>query len=161
MTQNKFRYIAKLRGTKPFEFHFRNLKSNNAYVCYEKLAATISSYEISGPIKTDNSFSLENLKAQLTNRAAELGIQEPNLAKNASRQIFNAQEGEKFALSDKMQVEILPSENGSLIFVSFLVQLSDDSEINDCIEQYSQLRVIWLAEAMGMSIEGSIEKSVC
>lgn len=151
------RYTAKLRGEKSLEFHFDNLKSNPTFVCRKKTDQE-SVFEVIGPIKHDDYLSLNEINIDLSSRAAILGIQDTNVAENTSRQIFNAQEAEKIVLAGKMLLTALPSKEGSLLSVTLTVTLDNNSMINECINQYSSLRFIWLASAMGMAIEGDIER---
>ncbi len=151
------RYTAKLRGKKSLEFHFDNLKSNSTFVCRKKTDQE-SVFEVIGPIKHDDYLSLNEINVDLSSRAAIIGIHDTDLAENTSRQIFNAQEAEKIVLASKMLLTALPSKEGALLSVTLTVTLGSNSMINECINQYSSLRFIWLANAMGMAIEGDIER---
>ena len=151
------RYTAKLRGAKSREFHLNNLKSNPTFVCRQKTDQE-SVFEVIGPIKHDDYLSLNEINIDLSSRAAIIGIQDTDLAENTSRQIFNAQEAEKIVLAGKMLLTVLPSKEGFLLSVTLTVSLDNNSMINECINQYSSLRFIWLANAMGMAIEGDIER---
>jgi hypothetical protein len=151
------RYTAKLRGAKSREFHLNNLKSNSTFVCRKKTDQE-SVFEVIGPIKHDDYLSLNEINIDLSSRAEIIGIQDTDLAENTSRQIFNAQEAEKIVLAGKMLLTVLPSKEGFLLSVTLTVSLDNNSMINECINQYSSLRFIWLANAMGMAIEGDIER---
>lgn len=71
------------------------------------------------------------------------------MVEKVGRDIFNAQEGEKIALSEPMQLVILPCEGEKEISITLDIAMSDNPDINECIHGYCLLRFIWLAYTMG------------
>lgn len=58
-----------------------------------------------------------------------------------------------------MELETLTCSQGSAVSVTLDVITHGDPNVDACIEQYALLRITWLADATGMSLEGPVERS--
>ncbi len=160
MNEKTIRYVAKLVGANRIETHIRNLTSNAAFDLRKISEAQEVVYEVRGPKRNDDYTSIENINAELSKRAESLGLNVPTLVNRLSRDICNAQEGEKIALAGTMRLVIQASEEESSVLAMLDIMVEQDGDIEECVHQYCLLRFIWVANAMGMFFEGSVEQSV-
>ena len=144
-------YIAKLSGIETIEFYLENLKSNPAFSFTVTGQEEKISVQISGPRKDSENESLNDIHAQLSSRAQELGIDSPGLVENTGRKIFNAQKAEKIVLSSKMQLEAIANTKADSVSVTLSVVLDGDPKVDECIDQYALLRITWLANTLGIT----------
>ena len=156
MEKKRIRYIAELRGSESPRFYLDRLRSDPAYSLVESAQERNIVVETSGPRKSDTTVSLSDLRQDLSDRAKQLGIHFPQLVESASQQVYDSQTAEEIVLSGKMQMEISKTSEQSLITVVLEVALQGKPDIDTCIEQYSFLRIVWLANAMGLTIETCI-----
>lgn len=150
---SQLEYSAKFRGVKSSDFYIKKLKSNQSFICCKTNDKTHYSYEIRGPVKSDNELTLGEINKNTAQRAEKIQIHDQKLVNSTSYKIYTAQEAENCVLSKMMKAEVLKNQSDCLISVSFTVDKSSDPEVNACIEQYCQLRLISLATAMGMIVE--------
>ena len=153
-------YIAKLSGIETIEFYLKNLKSNPAFSFTVTEKDDKISVQISGPQKTSENESLNDIHEQLSRRVQELGIDAPRLVGNTGRDIFNAQKAEEIVLAGKMKLEAMPKTEADAVSVILYVLLDGDPKVDECIDQYALLRITWLANTLGMNFEEFEKKSI-
>ena len=153
-------YIAKLSGTEKIEFYLENLKSSPAFSFTVAEKDDKISVQISGPLKTSENESLNDINEQLSRRAQELGIVAPQLVENTGRDIFNAQKAEEIVLAGKMKLEAMPKTEADAVSVILYVLLDGDPKVDECIDQYAFLRITWLANTLGTNFEEFEKKSI-
>jgi len=153
-------YIAKLSGTENIEFYIENLKSSPAFTFTVKEMEDKLSAQISGPKKTSENESLNDIHEQLSARAQELGIDAPQLVEHTGRDIFNAQKAEEIVLAGKMQLESILNTKADSVSVTLYIVLDGDPKVDECIDQYALLRITWLANTLGMNFEEFEKKSI-
>jgi len=153
-------YIAKLSGIETIEFYLKNLKSNPAFSFTVTEQEEKIFVDITGPkIKSENE-SLNDINAQLSSRAQELGIETPELVKSTGRDIFSAQKAEQIVIAGKMQLEAMPNTKADSVSVTLHVVYERDPKVDECIDQYALLRITWLANTLGMNFEEFEKKSI-
>ena len=160
MKSESAHYIAKLSGIETIEFYLENLKSNPAFSFTVTEQEEKISVEITGPRKKPENESLNDIHAQLSRRANELGIDFPGLVERTGRDIFNAQKAEKIVLAGKMQLEAIPNTKADSVSVTLYVILDGDPKVDECIDQYAFLRITWLANTLGMNFEEFEKESI-
>ena len=153
-------YIAKLSGIETIQFYLKNLKSNPAFSFTVTEKDDKISVQISGPQKTSENESLNDIHEQLSRRTQELGIDAPRLVGNTGRDIFNAQKAEEIVLAGKMKLEAMPKTKADAVSVTLHVVLDGDPKVDECIDQYALLRITWLANTLGMNFEEFEKKSI-
>ena len=82
MSKETVRYTAKLCGVEAVQFHFDKLRTNPAFSYTETKQEQKPVVQIFGPQKAKTSESLPDIRAQLSNRAKQLGIDFPDLVKS-------------------------------------------------------------------------------
>jgi len=160
MKSESAHYIAKLSGIETIEFYLENLKSNPAFSFTVTKQEEKISVEITGPRKKSENESLNDIRAQLSSRAKELGIDSPGLVESTGRHIFNAQKAEEIVLAGEMQLEAMPRTKADSVSVTLYVALEGDPKVDECIDQYALLRITWLANTLGMNFEKFEKKSI-
>jgi len=153
-------YIAKLSGTENIEFYIENLKSSPAFTFTVTEREDKISAQISGPKKTSENESLNDIHEQLSRRTQELGIDAPQLVENTGRDILNAQKAEEIVLAGKMQLEAMPNTKADSVSVTLHVVYEGDPKVDECIDQYALLRITWLANTLGMNFEEFEKKPI-
>lgn len=153
-------YIAKLSGIETIEFYLKNLKSNPAFSFTVTEKDDKISVQISGPQKTSENESLNDIHEQLSRRVQELGIDAPRLVGNTGRDIFNAQKAEEIVLAGRMKLEAMPKTKADAVSIKLYVLLDGDPKVDECIDQYALLRITWLANTLGMNFEEFEKKSI-
>ncbi|MCF8146207.1 MAG: hypothetical protein K9N21_20050 [Deltaproteobacteria bacterium] len=160
MKRERGHYTAKLSGTEKIEFYLKNLASSSAFSFIATERKEKLYVEISGPKKISDNESLDDIEHQLSNRARELGIDAPKLVRDVGQDIFNAQKAEEIVLDGPMQLEATPNKEAEAIIVKLTLVLDGDPKVDECIDQYALLRVIWLANSLGMNFEEFEKKTV-
>jgi len=153
-------YIAKLSGLEKIEFYLENLKSNPSFSFTVTRHQDKISVQISGPRKKSENEGLNDIYAQLSSRAQELGIDSPELVENIGRDIISAQKAEEIVLAGKMQLEAMSNTKADLVSVTLYVILDGDPKVDECIDQYALFRITWLANTLGMNFEKFEKKSL-
>jgi hypothetical protein len=153
-------YIAKLSGTENIEFYIENLKSSPAFTFTVKEMGDKISAQISGPKKTSENESLNDIHEQLSGRAQELGIDAPQLVEHTGLDIFNAQKAEEIVLAGEMQLEAILNTEAASVSVTLYIVLDGHPKVDQCIDQYALLRITWLANTLGMNFEEFEKKSI-
>ncbi len=59
-----------------------------------------------------------------------------------------------------MHLLFQPFLGKSLLYVTIDLPASNDPKVDECIQQYLLLRLIWLANSMGMAFEEPPERSI-
>jgi len=160
MKTTLIRYDARLVGLEPLERYIEALLVNPAWKVRTVSRGNDTVYEVYGPEKTDVSETSEKIRLQLSKRAEELHIAVPGLVDKATHDIICAQEGERIALEGPMHLLFQPFFGKSLLYVTIDLPASNDPKVDECIQQYLLLRLIWLANSMGMSFEEPPERSI-
>lgn len=158
MGPKTFRYVAKLFGPNTAEEYVQNLVSDRRFDLRKIREGEETVYEVYGPLKNDDYKSLEYIRSDLSDRAEELGFNLPGIVEKVSRDILTAQDCERIVLSQPMQMTILASMEGTEMLATLDVTAEDDPDTEDCIHGYCSLRFVWLADAMGATLEGAVEK---
>lgn len=153
-------YIAKLSGIEKIEFYLENLKSSPAFSFTVTEKDDKISVQVSGPQKTSENESLNDIHEQLSRRAQKLGIDAPQLVENTGRDIFNTQKAEEIVLAGKMKLEAMPRTKADAVSITLYVLLDGDPKVDECIDQYALLRIIWLANTLGMNFEEFEKKPI-
>jgi hypothetical protein len=153
-------YTAKLSGVETIEFYLENLKSNPAFSFTVTKQEDKISVQIIGPRKKLEDENLNDIHAQLSNRAQKIGIDFPGLVESTGRDIFNAQKAEEIVLAGKMQLEAVSNTKADSVSVTLYVVLDGDPKVDECIDQYALLRITWLANTLGMKFERFEKKSI-
>lgn len=160
MKNESAHYIAKLSGIEKIEFYLENLKSSPAFSFTVTEKDDKISVQVSGPQKTSENESLNDIHAQLSRRANELDIDIPGLVERTGRDIFNAQKAEKIVLAGEMQLEAMSNTEADSVSVTLYVVLDGDPKVDECIDQYALLRITWLANTLGMNFEEFEKKPI-
>ena len=160
MKSESAHYTAKLSGIEKIEFYLENLKSSPAFSFTVIEKDDKISVHISGPQKTPENESLNDIYEQLSRRTQKLGIDAPQLVKNTGRDIFNAQKAEEIVLAGKMKLEAIPKTEADAVSITLYVLLDGDPKVDECIDQYAFLRITWLANTLGMNFEAFEKKSI-
>ena len=153
MKRERAHYIAKLSGAEKIEFYLKNLASSSAFSFIATGRKDKLYVEISGPNKISDNESLDDIEHQLSNRAGELGIDAPKLVRDMGQDIFNAQKAEEIVLDGTMQLEATQNKEAEAVIVTLTLVLDGDPKVDECIDQYALLRVIWLTSTLGMNFE--------
>lgn len=154
------RYIAKLTGHNKLVSYIEALIAHPAFDVKIIAEGEESIYEVHGPNKTGVWENEENIKSDLSRRSENLEIHFPGLVEKVTCDILSAQEGEKIAFERPMLLLPQQVQENSVFLVTLDVELISDSNIDRCAKQYVWLRLIWLANSIGMSIEGSPESII-
>ena len=153
-------YIAKLSGIENIEFYLENLKSSPAFSFTVTEKDDKIYVQISGPQKTSENESLNDIHEQLSRRTQELGIDSPELVGSTGRDIFSAQKAEEIVIAGKMQLEAMPNTKVDSVSVTLHVVYEGDPKVDECIDQYALLRITWLANTLGMNFDEFEKKSI-
>jgi hypothetical protein len=160
MKNESAHYIAKLSGIEKIEFYLENLKSSPAFSFTVTEKDDKISVQVSGPQKTSENESLNDIHVQLSRRANELDIDIPGLVERTGRDIFNAQKAEKIVLAGEMQLEAMSNTEADSVSVTLYVVLDGDPKVDECIDQYALLRITWLANTLGINFEEFEKKPI-
>jgi hypothetical protein len=151
------RYSAKFAGPKTHDTYIETLSRNQAYQVKKIPMDKGETYEVYGPKQTDISKDPESISSDLSNRSEKIGIKVPGLVEKVASDIVCAQEGEKIALESPMCLVFEPFFGKSILHVTFDLSRRNHPKTDECAHQYALLRFLWLADAIGMEIEGSPE----
>jgi len=152
------RYKALLRGSGSPKHHLTLLLSNQDFVARVTSSGRKSAAEVSGPHKRVSTASLAELKAQLCKRGTALGLSDTSLTNKTAEEVFYSGIAERIVLIGRMRVTI-EVRRGQAIAEARLDVIEEGAEIVlNCLDYYASWRVSCLAQALGMVIEGSVER---
>lgn len=157
MREKLVRYIAKLTGHKKLGAYIEAIIAHPAFDVKIINEGEGNIYEVHGPNKTGVWGNEENIKSDLSRRSENLGIHIPGLVEKVAGDIVSAQEGEKIAFERPMLLFPQRIQEKSMFLITLDMELNRDPKIDECAKQYVLLRLIRLANSIGMSIEGSPE----
>ena len=152
------RYKALLRGSGSAKHHLTLLLSNQDFVARVTTSGRKSAAEVSGPHKPVSTTSLAELKAQLSKRGTALGLSDTSLANKTADDVFYSGMAERITLVGRMRVTFRGSGKQARAEATLDVIEEGGEEVVSCLDYYASWRISCLAQALGMLVEGAVER---